>query len=60
MQASAPLLNITLDCTQCKQRKLQLVTIFDLGQYQPVGKIRGKFVYTGLCKVCEIKARSSH
>ena len=48
-------LNITVDCTQCGQRKLMLVPLSELGQYTPAGKVRGKLIYTGICTVCKNK-----
>src|SRR5260221_11833686 len=47
-------MNITLDCTECGQRKTIPISILDLGQYMPVNE-RGKLVYKGKCKACQGK-----
>ena len=57
----SPLLSITLDCTECKQRKLMLVSILSLGKYQQTEEGRRgnkKTVYSGVCCLCET-ARNS-
>ena len=51
-------MNITLDCTECGHRKLALVPLLELGQYQPINE-RGKLVYKGVCTLCKNRAQQT-